>query len=497
MGDVPTYYRPRMVAKIEVPLLGTREERINQAASKESFILMLNPHSCRIESNDHNHADSCDVVVDWTEAGVDPRLLDNAVLTVWMANADDQGVWADGIRLPLDDKNIRFIGLTKEIEAKRDTSNAAEVRFACVDYTTLFIEAKPFGSSGIPSYDQDLQDAWRRICSQTPGAGALADKLEFEGFATAPVLGKAVGDRFKKLGKVPVHPDTDAWAVWQQCVGMLGLISFIRLDKCIVTTATNLYTESHSPLMIWGQNLEEWSEVRHSAIVGKGIGVSSFDPISQTTLEAFWPPVGDKTVARKRPNAVVSKKKPQSEGNTRANEERDYFPIPGVTNQAALLDIAKRIYEERSRQELEGHFRTREMFVQTQTDPPSAPPSFDMLGLRSGDTVSVTLNPGQAETLASLPSDDARLQFLEERGYAKDIAKFIIKNMQDFDRLDSKFLVHSVTTELSLSEKSGTFSIECHYINRINIDGSASGGTAQDLFDYVTGSHPGYAGAKK
>lgn len=472
---VPIYYRPRMLAQIEVPLLGTREQRTQQEGSTSSQILQVHPKSVRLESNDHNHADSCELTVDWTEAGVDPRMLDNAVVAVWIANTTNG--FLDRTR-----DVLRFVGLTKEIEATRSTSAAAEVRFSCIDYTTCFLEAKPFGSSGIPWYDQTLEDAWRTIVSQTPGAEQLADRLVLEGLDTFPVLGKAVASRFAKIGKVPVHPDTDAWAVWQQCVGMCGLISYIRLDECVITTATNYYSEIDSPLMIWGMNLEEWSELRHTSGVAKGIGCTAYNPLTQRTIEAFYPPVGDKRLKHKRANAKPVKAGPSKSGkprkqkaaptqaDIRLNEERDYFPIQGITEEAALLDMAKRIYEERSRQECEGSFKTREMSVLTEHND-----DFDMLALKAGDTVRVEMEPDQAQTLAALPSDDRRREFLTARGYTDDIANLIIKNMEEFTRLGAKFHVHSVTTELRVSEKGGSFSIQCHYINRINVlDGSAT-----------------------
>src|SRR5690606_25269097 len=154
-------------------------------------------------------------------------------------------------------------------------------------------------SSGVPDYSQRLDDAWKRIVSQTPGAQALADRLVLEGISDFPQLGKAVAARFRRLGKVPTRPDTDAWAGWQQCVGMLGLVSYVDRQNVIVTTATNLYTSENPPRLIWGRNILSIEEERDAALASKGVGITSFDPLTGTTLEALWPPVGDKRVKRK------------------------------------------------------------------------------------------------------------------------------------------------------------------------------------------------------
>jgi len=464
-------FRPRMLATLSVPLIGNRQQRINQEASTASQLLIVRPKSVRIERNDHNHADSCTLVLDWTEAGVDPRLLDNAVVEVFIDNADLDGGWDPT------EANCRFIGLTKDITANRDTEDTAEVTIECLDYTTLFLEAKPFGSSGIPKYSMRLDEAWRTIIAgmrpklydsegQWDGksfgkspAAALENRLVLQGLVTFPELRKAVSDRFAKLAYVPTKPDTDAWAVWQQCVGMCGLISYIDGASCIVTTATNYYTESDSPKLIWGENITEWSETRHSAFAAKGVGLTSFDPIAQTTIEALWPPAGDERVTKKR---GAQSKKPLAQESLHKREEREWFAYGSVHNQEQLVEVAKRVYEERSRQELEGHISTAYMMIPTESGT-----DFDLLDLRAGDSVIVSVDPLDAQLLARLPIDQQRA-YLEDRGYSEDVALLIIGNISNLGLLSSKFLTKSVTTELSVDgEDGGSFSVDIDYINRI------------------------------
>lgn len=453
-------FRPRMLATLDVPLIGTRQQRINLEKSTESVQLIVRPKSVRIERNDHNHADSATLVIDWTEAGVDPRLLDNAVVQIFLDNADVDGNWDPT------DGNIRFIGLTKDITASRDTENAAEVTIECLDYTTLFLTAKPFGSSGVPKYSMRLDEAWRTIVSQTPGAEVLADKLVLQGLATFPDLGAAVSDRFKRLAYVPTKPDTDAWAVWQQCVGMCGLISYIDKDRVIITTATNYYTDSDSPVLTWGVNVTEWGETRHSEFVAKGVGLTSFDPTTQTTVEAVWPPVGDPRVKKKRGKQG---KKSLSKESLRQREEREWFAYGAVHTEEQLVAVAQRVYEERSRQELEGHVSTVYMQIQTESGA-----DFDLLDLGAGQSVVVNVDPQDAQRLAAKTRDE-QMQYLTDRGYTENIALLIIGNVSNLGLLSSKFLTKSVTIECAPSESGdgGKFEVSLDYINRIQIDGAA------------------------
>jgi len=455
---MPTY-RPRMAASLVVPVMGTRAERIEQAASSEAIQLLVNPKRIRISRNDHNHADECEVTLDWTELGVDPRMLDHGVLAAYIENADDSGIWNAGRH------NCRFIGIIEHIDRSGDLDSPMQVSLKALDYTKLFLSAKPFGSSGIPDYSQTLQDAWRRVCEQTPGAEILADRLVLDigiGETTVTTLGAAVAERFRKLGKVPTHPDTDAWAVWQQCVGMLGLISYIDLDECYVTTATNLYTEGDAPRLVWGRNITSLKESRASQVAGKGIGLTSFDPLTGTTLEAYYPPIGDPRINRKRAKATKV-----NEAALRKAEDREYLSFPGVSQQDVLEKIAQRVWEERSRQELEGSARTVEMW----TERVNSKKQFDLLDLRAGDSVRIEFDPQDKQILTRLPTRGAQLRFLTQRGYSDDTAKLIVANIDEFARLEPTFLTKDVSIELEVDGDGGSFGIEINFINRIQVSG--------------------------
>ncbi|HEX9621811.1 MAG TPA: hypothetical protein VF989_16815 [Polyangiaceae bacterium] len=453
---MPTY-RPRMVAFLTVPVMGTDAERKRQARSEETLQLTVHPSSVAIERNDHNEADALRMTCDWLDAGVDPRLLDDAIVQVHIDNADEFGRWRPTAA------NVRFIGIVNEVDVKRRLDDAAVVEIEARDYTSLFLDAKPFHPAGVPSYSQSLEEAWRQIVRYTPdpeqpSAEVLADNLVFQGVSPSVRLGDAVAERFRKLANVPTKPDTDAWAVWQQCVGMLGLISYIELDRCIVTTATNYYTERDAPLFVWGRNLTEWGEGRVSRFAGVGVGITSFDPETGTTLEAVF----GEPERRKRTRAKTI----SGSGAARHTANRRYFSVPGVSNQEMLDRIARRVWEEMSRQELEGSCTTDEMRVQTENGA-----GFDVLSLKAGDSVVVQTDPQQRQILGSLPTHAARVRYLTElKGYNPDTAELIARNIEDLAKLKSKFLTKRVRIEVSPADE--TFSVAIDYINRIQLTGA-------------------------
>lgn len=453
-------YRPCVAADLDVPVLGTRQQRIQQEKSDEVIRVPVPVRSVKLESNDFNHADSCSITVDWNDTALDPRMLDDAVVRLYIGNANDFGIFTPSAA------NCRFIGHLRNPVRKNSSDGPATLTLEAIDYTGLFLLAKPFGSKGIPEYSLNLEEAWRKICSQTPGAEVLADRLLLLGIGAPPKLSTAVSARFASLGKVPTHPKTDAWAVWQQCVGMLGLISWIDKDQCIVSTATNYYTDKNPPRLIWGKNIRELEESRQTTQAGSGIGVTSFDPITGKTIEALWPPEGDKRVDKKRLKAT---KKSQTASAERDNEKREYFEYWGVNDPDSLVKIAERIWEERSRQEFAGQANTHDMKVDRVDGS-----EFDVLLLKAGDSVRVEFDDEGRHFLAKLPNDGARQRYLVNKGYDPALALLLARNITTFSNLDPTFYATKVDTSIENGDDDITFEATVNFVNRIQIDDNAT-----------------------
>jgi len=453
-------YRPRMLAMLTVPVLGTREQRIRQAKSTDVVRLEVRPRQARIDRQDHNQADTLELDIDWMESGIDPRLLDDTEVEFYLANADEFGSWGPG------ETELRFLGHARNVSNEMAEGAPPAVHMTCVDYTSLFIMAKPFGSSGTPLYSDTLEDAWRRVVSQTPGAEVLKDRLLFLGDVDKSAqIGKAVPERFRKAGKVHTKPDSDAWSVWQHCVGMLGLVSWIDLDACIVSTATDLYTgQTTTPKLVWGRNIKSWEESRSGYLAHKGIALTSFNPETSQVIESFFPPIGDPRAKKKR----IAAKKAKSEAAALQGEDREYLQVPGISDQAWLDTMAERIWEERSRQELTGRCTTAEMKVSTMQLG-----EFDLLNLKAGDSIEVSIDPADRNRLVKLGSTQERINYLTRRGYSSDAAELIAKNAEIIAGLPSVFMVKSCQIVFDVSRDDGTFEISIEYINRIQLDGSA------------------------
>lgn len=471
--SAPTVLRPRMLARIYVPNVGSPSDRVQQENVDDVTELAVRVHRARWECNNHLEADEVELDGTYDDLGIDPRFLRSAEVYFHLGHD------ATGNFTPTVD-NLRFVGIATDVERHLSESSGMGVRIRALDYTTLFLTAKHFPPDGVPDYSQTLPDAWSRICDHTgyvdfetksvvSTVQRLRDRIDFVGVDPGIVIGTAVSSRLRKLGKLQVPHDASAWTVWQTAVGSLGLISFIRGDRCIVTTATDYYTGDDPPRFIWGRNVLELRERRDvQAVSGKNVGIFSLNPLTGQVVEAYWPPLED-VKKQKRLGASAL-------GPSIAVRAQDYeiFPCPmPITEPSVLEEFAHRVWEERTRQELAGTMHVREMFADTLSGK-----SFDLLALGSGDRIRVEIARAALTLVQRIPSISGRIEAMKSLGYSDDMAKFVVKNLDAITRVTPEFQVHRTETTLDVTDPdSGSYDMVVEYVNRIETSGSANPGT--------------------
>lgn len=444
------YYYPRMATLARVP----------DPSGSRILELPLRVRTAELLLNDHNQPDELDITCDWQNVGIDPRLIRNATIYHYMADAPDGPLAPSNTGGRTGAGNLRFVGTVTTTTRNTAEMRPYEIQIKAADYTDFFLRAKPFGASGIPDYSQTLDDAFRRIVSQTPGAEKLADRLEARGFTSWPRISDAVPKRFAGKGTVHVERNTDAWAVWQHVVGMLGLITFVELDKIVVTTADAYYRKTEPPVFKWGLNIEELTETRDANGFGTGVGITSFDPTSGKTIEGVWPPRQEKAGKRRAVAAAQNTSNPDEA----IVQKYDWYNIQEILNEAAAIEFAKRVYAERSKQELQGTLKTGEMRVSDTAGNP-----FDVLDLRVGDNVYVAANESGVDgLLAQLESTSARVEYLVRQGYDEAAAEVIAAYAEQLATLDNRFYVKQVRH--SVDPEQNSFRCEVEYCNQILVD---------------------------
>ncbi len=464
-------YRPMHYAELTVPLFGATAAKQEQMRDDGAIDVPIRVHTASLTRNDHNHADELKLSVEYRDAGVDPRQLTSSRVRYWAGNAAEDGSWA-----PTRD-NLRFVGIQSHSGRAADEGTGLTVSLDFIDYTSFFLRQKNFPAEGIPSLSDTLEDAWRKICDHVgyfdvasqkivSSVADLRDSIRLEDVSPATTLGDGAAARFRKLGKVQIKPGCDAWGVWSHCCGMLGLITFMFLDEVIVTTATDLYTVGDPPVFTLGPggNINGWAESTDTNREHKGIGLTSFDPLTNTTLEAFYPLPGDSRLVAKRPQG----KKKRSAPTTIQSENYEFFSDPGITDQDALERKAQRVFEEYSRQTLEGQFKTGELELQT-----LAKRRFETLALQAGDAIRVEVDNADRLALAERPSVQERIDYLVgARSYTPQIAELIAKNFDSMKGLSQTFHVRTLGWHLETSPDGGTCEITIIFVNLIDVLGS-------------------------
>lgn len=501
-------YAPRMAARIFVPALGVPSARMAQQSTTQVFKLDVRPVKARWVSNPYSEADELELTMTQDESGLDPRYMKSAEVYFWLADSD----WSVPF-VPIPGAQ-RFVGIARDIGREFAESSGKMVTIKAQDYTCLFLEMKTYPASQLPRYTDTLLTAWQRVCDNTgyydldtrviqSSVANLRDRIVFQGGVQGDrVLGDSVPPRIAALGHMQAQTGTDAWAVWRTVCESLGLITFIRGDQCIVTTATDYFTASDPPLFVFGQNVLELRENRDlGQVSGKNVCVRSYDPLSGTSLESLFPSPTSALAVHKKKIGASAKKAPKTV------QTQDYeiidLPFP-VADQGVLDDISERVWHERTRQELHGDLTTREMSISTVSQSAirgasstglktvaAGRQNFDLLTLQAGDQIQIQIERSALDAVQGLTTLGQRIAALTARGYSDDMANFIASNLDSIDTLPAQFLVHSVEVEVDIptGTENGSYSCKVDFLNRVDISESGAVTTQSPNAPPVTGTN--------
>lgn len=438
-------YRPKAMLRLTVPLFKDNDY--------EPFTFDMPVLGMTLDLNNHRQADILNVDVSWIDAGVDPRLLSSASCQLFLANVDSDDVWDP------DDAEMRFCGRLHRTKEKL-SDEAMTVSMEFVDYTSFFTLASPFASAGVPTFSDTITSAWRRLCQHTPGAEGLAESIELR--LTSDVrLGSSVAQRFRREGRGPVKDNDNAWVIWSQAMGMLGMVTWIDLDKCVVCPMTGYFTAVNQPKFLWGVNIVDMGLERDTTKSNRPILISSYDPLTHQVVEATYDPFEGNKVKQKKATAHSRRKKP----TVKVVNDYDVFTYPGVTDQAKLEELAEAVWQMRSRQEVSGHVETSDMEVPLDDNGKT----FDLLTIRSGDCIDLRdIWSDDITFIRSFDSVDDRVAYLQSKGYTAAVAQVVATNIDLLSKQSTLYYVKSAQIRLSGGREGGKFRIRIEFINKID-----------------------------
>lgn len=475
------YWYPRCHVHARVPVMGTTSERYGQSTERTLIDFDFNVIKAQVTKNDFNQADEATIDINYNQAPFDPRLLSNLILYVYMANAPGTAKWQP---LPSD---LRFVGVGSMIERTLDDEKKT-VSVKALDYTTLFLAMKPYPqATGTPKFSQTLRQAWATICDHvgfydfTTSEGKLTSSVtdlrtNIKGIPDDSVLDRTIGEsvlsRIAKFGQVQIPHEADGWAAWHACVDPLGLLTWIDADTCFVARAPDYYSGKNPAVFQYGSNVRMVNESRDiSSLNGKGIHTTAFDPLTGKTIESFFPRRDDPRVVKKR----LSASKKQGSPGLAPVTDYEHQTYPYHCTQESLDDVAQRVWEERSRQELEGRLSTSKMTVKAK----DGKTDIDILSLKHGDQIAVQLDQLALDEMRKLPTTFARSYYLLQRGFSPSVAALIASDQGYLQNLLATFVVKEVTIDYDASAEH--FETEVSFCSRINPNtGSTDDSTTQE-----------------
>lgn len=421
--------------------------------------------------NDYTEADEFRAVLDYRDFPLDPRTIRAMGVTIFiedMKRLYDQ----DGQKVNIqgregDSGNIVFLGFADE-DTIQLNENTREVTFSGRDFTSLLLDA-PYIQRPL-LLTEPLDQVIEKLIRALPAV----EKIEVENRTgeTLPTLAKFAPTFSETGGKRSTRKKESYWDVIQDLARKAGLIAYIELDKLVITKPRALYNQKQAKQFIYGKNLKTL-EFRRKLGRQKGFNVlvRSLDIRKKEVLEVKIPLEANTDWATEIgiPIAEVMNEKVDSKGN-KSEEVAPYisFLVPDVINRNQLTEIGQNVFEELSRQQIEGMLETNEMVV-SYGDRGEAV-EFDITKMRTGTPILVEIaDERQLDSLRREKSDEARAKRLRDLGYSSQLARVMAIALGKFNPV---FYTKAVTLSL---QSNGGFSCSVDFLNFIELPKTLGG----------------------
>lgn len=476
---------PQCRALLQVIFDGFGED----ARDSEPVIIPVLPTEARITRNSYRQADSWELTFDSNDLPIDPRLIRAGAAEIFLFEmpgiTDDQRVLnratsfentanrkprdaIDAIQLELD-----MLGATKKFTLDQKPQiagifDATQLEFSDSgkwvtisgqDYTDFLIKKQwpplPNGRARRIPTGRRLDVILQQVLSDADEEGRLNLLVEGVKATDLPIVGRNEV-RCHKRG-IPVKQNTSFWDVMYKLASRHGFILFVRGLDVVLTKPQNLSeAEEHRiKRMAWGTNLESLELSRE---LGKEkvptVVIKSYDPKSGRTLTVDFPVGAFKDIKRKRRKA--------GSGGPSIKEDKEYIIIPvfGITDPAALRDMAETRHNLLGRAERKVRFRTKDL--RDFNDNP-------LLDLASGDAVTVGFADFNFELLANdKVSEGKKFDHLVARGYGQAVAQVLSRSYTKLKFLERPLRVREAMYEYSVNDG---ISVEAELIDFIVVDG--------------------------
>lgn len=437
----------------------------NEVLSK-TYDLNIQAKSLVVERNDYSEADTFKATIDYKSFPFDPRSIRACAVTICIEDRKKMFNSDNSLHLiePNED-NIVFIGFADESQIRFDNESRT-VTLEGRDYTGLFIDQKRINTEPI-SMSKPLDEIIKDLINEQEATKAIKI-VNRTGEASLPIPAKLSSDYNPTTSVRNVKRKETYWDIMQDIVSHFGFVGFIELDKYVITKPQNIYEKKEIKQFIYGGNIKELNFQRKLGRAKNfNVKVISFNPLEKKTEEALIPEEAlDPNI--KAPRVTI----PQLDKDGKKIDppkDADFitFSVKDVTSKEQLIKIGESIFEEMSRQQIEGSLSTYEMEIPEETTSGTKPILFSKV--RNGTAIRVYFTQEELKEISSNSNFNQKVAFLIRRGYEKDVARALAGSL---DRINTAFYTKSVTYEL---DQDNGFSMKLDFINFIDLDSSLQG----------------------
>jgi len=422
----------------------------------EQVNAQIEPDSFQIQRRSHSHAASCDFAIRGGSLPFDPDHVESGFVVVFFDDVGEMTGSAQGR------DNIRFLGYLDELK-RDDDERGPVINGKARDLSALLRDPPPLAAHAIPRYEDTLFQALQRIVDSRiaqlagPDGGSISDTIYIRptDALVSASLSALVGAPHKR-GPIPMPKgDCTPWQAIETVCGMAARLVTVDGQEIVVRLPSEALGEdgqhdTQKPVLHFLFGAEDAALPGATAPIvpamkvtrarklirqRKGVHCVAWDAHGRRRIEAVYPE-DSALPARRLPSkftergaALAKIKAARQAASTRATpqpgrdthgrfvkeEGRDIFYVREVHTEARLREVAKSIYLQRSRQEMEGAIETHEI--------PDA-----LLNLQNGDRITLHVAPNVEIELQSLRNDEDRISYLVARlGMEKKSAAVLLR----------------------------------------------------------------------
>lgn len=445
---------------------------------QQTSVLRILARNITVEINDYTEADTFSCEIDYKSFPFDPRTVRSIGVTIHME--DRERVFAGNILdlMETTRDNTSFIGFADEESIIFDDDNRI-VRMEGRDFTSLFLDTKRTNTTPL-AFSLPIDVIIFNLMRELKATEDISIELRLGTQEILPVLSQLAPDFNPVTANKNPKRNENYWDLIQTIAEKAGLIVFIELDKLVLSKPQVVYSRLNTVQCIYGYNLKTLQFKRKiGRQKGFNVKVVSLNVEAKKTLEALLPEDAKDTTDPDTAEFI------SRFGNTRIKviqldkdgkkidppKDADFltFRVADIASKKHLITLGMKIYEELSRQEIEGSLMTYEMQlpVATAKNKHGQATEADIISfnkVRNGTAIEIIIEADDLDHIQTISNLALRRKFLIRRGYPPEIAAAFAESM---NRVHNIFYTKAV--KFTLSQDDG-FQMDIDFINQIELD---------------------------